>query len=139
MLCDTSRMNSLIISCSANKLTGSHRALDLYQARQFKIARQLQDCGWTVFVLSAKHGLISGSDLIADYDQKMDRSRAAELANQLPATFPAGPVYVYGGKLYRDVVKSWADRLGQQQPHELIGRNRGNGDHYRALAALIDS
>ena len=113
--------------------------MDLYQARQFKIARQLQDRGWTVFVLSAKHGLISGSDLIADYDQKMNRSRAAELSAQLPEIFPAGPVYVYGGKLYRDVVKSWADRLGQLQPQELIGLNRGNGDHYRALAALIDS
>ena len=139
MLCDTSRMNSLIISCSAHKLPGSHRAVDLYQSRQFKIARQLQDLGWSVFVLSAKYGFIPGSEIIADYDQKMDRSRADQLADLLPAIFPAGPVYVYGGKLYRDVVNSWADRLGQLQPRELIGLNRGNGDHYRALAALLDS
>jgi len=130
-------MNSLIISCSANKFSGSHRALDLYQARQFKIARQLQDRGWSVFVLSAKHGLIPGSEIIADYDQKMDRARAEQLADQLPAIFPAGPVFVYGGRLYRDVVKSWADRLGLQLPRELIGLNRGNGDHYRSLAALL--
>ena len=113
--------------------------MDLYQARQFKIARQLQDLGWSVFVLSAKHGLIPGSEIIADYDQKMDRARADQLADLLPAIFPAGPVYVYGGKLYRDLVKSWADQLGLQLPHELIGLNRGNGDHYRALAALLDS
>ena len=129
------------MSCTETKRPGAHPALDLYLARQFKIARQFAELpGWRVMILSAEHGLIDGGDVIESYERPMTQARADDLAAAIPANYPtSGPVFVYGGKQYRGIVRAWARRLGASYPVEVVGRNRGNGDHYSALVDLARS
>ena len=103
-------VNTLVISCTGSKRPGTHRALDLYTPRQFKIAREFAARpDWRVMVLSAEHGLIDGGDVIECYDRPMTKARAAELSKATPANYPStGPVLVYGGKQYRGIVRAWA-------------------------------
>ena len=133
-------VNTLVISCTGSKRPGTHRALDLYRARQFAVARKFAGLGWRVLVLSAEHGLIDGGDVIECYERPMTKARAAELTKATPANYPStGPVFVYGGSEYRGIVRAWARRLGASYPVEVVGRNRGNGDHYSALVDLARS
>ena len=129
------------MSCTETKRPGAHPALDLYLPRQFKIAREFAARpDWRVMILSAEHGLIDGGDVIECYERPMTPVRAAELTKATPANYPStGPVYVYGGSKYRGIVRAWARRLGASYPVEVVGRNRGNGDHYSALVDLARS
>jgi|TARA_R110000824_G_C15072002_1_gene663464 hypothetical protein len=132
-------VNTLVISCSGSKHSGTRPALELYRARQFTLARELAARpGWRVMILSAEHGLVDGAQELECYDRRMTPARAGELAETAPANYPtgSGPVYVYGGMPYRAIVRAWARDLGETAPLELTGRNRGNGDHYHALAEL---
>ena len=133
-------MSTFIFSCTGSKRPGTHRALDLYRARQFAVARKFAASGWRVMILSAEHGLIDGGDVIECYDRPMTQPRADDLAAAIPSNYPStGPVFVYGGSKYRGIVRAWARRLGAPDPVEVVGRNRGNGDHYSELVALASS
>jgi hypothetical protein len=133
-------VNTLLISCTGSKRPGTHRALDLYKPRQFKIARELAARpDWRVLVLSAEHGLIDGGDVIECYERPMTQPRADELAAATPANYPSGPVFVYGGAKYRGIVRAWARDLGASDPVEVVGLNEGCGHHYSALVALARS
>jgi len=75
----------LLLSCSRRK---SHTfskipALDRYDGPAFQVLRRYLrenvDPQLQIWILSAKHGLISGGKQIADYDRKMDSDRAVEL------------------------------------------------------------
>jgi hypothetical protein len=139
-------MDTLIISCCAAKLEHSAPAFELYQNRVFKLLRNTEDLQerFEIYILSAKYGLIPGYHPIAPYDQRMDRARASELTARPEAPLwlrsSPGDVYVYGGELYREVVRSWMLQMEgfkladpSRQLIELIGKNRGNGDHFSAL------
>lgn len=157
-------MNHLIISCTGNKLDEASRAINLYQARQFKIAKELLSRGWLVTILSAKYGFLADNEIVDPYDLKMDRllsdsfirrykyhettpypfSAAIKLrSTKVGAHWEGGDLeaarrldgntnYVYGGENYRRIVRA-LDR----NVTELVGKNRGNGDHYSALKALL--
>jgi hypothetical protein len=132
------RVNTLVISCSGSKRPGTHPALDLYRARQFTLARELAARpGWRVMILSAEHGLVDGDQELECYERLMTPVRARELEELVPENYPTGPVHVYGGMQYRAIVRAWARDLGETAPLELVGPNRGNGDHYHALAELV--
>jgi hypothetical protein len=127
------------MSCTETKRPGAHPALDLYLARQFKIARAFAELpGWRVLVLSAEHGLIDGGDVIESYERPMTDPRADDLAAAIPSNYPStGPVFVYGGKQYRGIVRDWARGLNASDPFEVVGLGRGCGHHYSALVALL--
>lgn len=138
-------MNHLIISCTGNKLDEASRAINLYQARQFKIAKELLSRGWLVTILSAKYGFVADNEIVEPYDLKMDRS----LSDRFIQRYKEGERkyfsdaikfrflcirsnYVYGGENYRRIVRALDPNVT-----ELVGKNRGNGDHYSALKALL--
>jgi len=127
------------MSCTETKRPGAHPALDLYLARQFKIARAFAELpGWRVLVLSAEHGLIDGGDVIESYERPMTKARAAELSKATPANYPtSGPVFVYGGSKYRGIVRDWARDRDASDPFEVVGLGRGCGHHYSAQVALL--
>ena len=128
-------MKSLIVSCCQDKLQGTHRAIDIYQGKAFKLIRKenLLDTV-DVWILSAEYGLIHSSTAINWYDFKMNEERSKLLIEQgLPNPFPTGNIYIYGGKLYRDVLNSYFDKT-----IELIGKNRGIGDHFSALLKFVN-
>mgnify|MGYP003627021821 CR=1 FL=1 len=136
---------TLILSCCQSKLQGTHKAIDLYQGKAFKLIRKenLLDTV-DVWILSAELGLIHSSEPISWYELKMNETRSIELIDQgipsryrdyegEPSVLPTGEINIYGGKLYRDVLNSYFDKT-----IELIGRNRGIGDHFSALLKFVN-
>tara|TARA_B110001454_G_scaffold170734_1_gene161311 strand:- start:79 stop:495 length:417 start_codon:yes stop_codon:yes gene_type:complete len=128
-------MKSLIVSCCQAKLHGLHKAIDIYQGKAFKLIRKenLLDTV-DVWILSAEYGLIHSSKVVEWYDFKMNEKRSKLLIEQgAPNPYPTGKIYIYGGKLYRDVLNSYFDKT-----IELIGKNRGIGDHFSALLNFVN-
>ena len=128
-------VKSLIVSCCQSKLPGTHKAIDIYQGKAFKLIRKenLLDTV-DVWILSAELGLIHSSEMISWYELKMNETRSLELIDQgRTSELPVGEINIYGGKLYRDVLNSYFDNT-----IELIGRNRGIGDHFSALLKFVN-
>ena len=124
--------NRLFISCCGNKLDHAAPAIDLYQARQFKLAQQLLQQGWEVTIISAKYGLVDAAQVIDTYEQKMTPKRSDEiLCRAFREDISDTNNYVFGGELYRRIIRKMDPSV-----HELVGANRGNADHYSAFAAL---
>jgi hypothetical protein len=80
------RRHLVVLGCSSTKFhaTGDLPAIQRYDGPMYRVLRTyLRETLWpsplSVAVLSAKYGLIGGLTPIADYDQRMDRGRAAEL------------------------------------------------------------
>ena len=69
-------MKSLIVSCCQSKLPGTHKAIDIYQGKAFKLIRKehLLDTV-DVWIMSAELGLIHSSDTISYYEFKMNEER----------------------------------------------------------------
>lgn len=125
----------LIMACSATKLSTPTYAHRLYDGPAYRV---LRNSGWPgpqgpsvrVRILSAAHGIMSPWRELAPYDRLMDEARAQELADAdtdellrtlfLPVLaskrrdafqhFPASEVFVWGGRLYRQVVQAWEER-----------------------------
>jgi hypothetical protein len=83
----------LIIACSQRKRAdkGLLPAIDRYDGGNYRVLRKVKREGlWSdsidVLVLSAKYGLIDASTVIDNYEQRMDRSRAVELKEQVTQT-----------------------------------------------------
>lgn len=128
-------MKSLIVSCCQSKLPGTHKAIDIYQGKAFKLIRKehLLDTV-DVWIMSAELGLIHSSDTISYYEFKMNEERSKELIKKgTPESYPTGEIYIYGGKLYRDVLNSYFEST-----IELVGRNRGIGDHFSELLKFVN-
>lgn len=140
-------MDNLIVACCANKLDHAAPARELYQNRAWKFVREELAGQFNIMALSAEHGLISSNEWIEPYDRILDRDRQLEIRRDhrnvlrmKAANLWTGSkiFYVYGGELYRELVLSWCHELNFEC-RELIGRNRGCGDHYNALKALRET
>lgn len=138
-------MQYIILACSGQKADERNHAIDLYQARQFKAVSDAIDDDSLVSILSAQHGLIADLWQVDPYDRTMTPERARDLAASefdgwLFAHTAMDPevdeILVYGGKLYRDVVKAWAEPWDIEVT-ELVGANRGCGDHFAALQEAL--
>lgn len=144
-------MALFVIACTERKAEGPLAAAFKYDARQHRLLggaflapRGLFEAGHDLVVLSAEHGFLAPTTTVADYDRRMDGSRAAELlgSDDQMAAFHAAldghdEVVVYGPRLYRDVVRAFADAAGVEDVEELTGADRGCGDHYSALAGYL--
>lgn len=135
-------MKLLILSCCGKKLDREVMAGRMYQNREHNLIREhelrIQEAGIEIAVLSAEYGLVGWTHLIKPYDRKMTPVRAAHLACRLaawPNDKDLTEVFVQGGKLYRDCIKSAFDGVPVT---ELVGANRGNGDHFSALKRWIN-
>ena len=142
---NTTQKPVLVIACCGLKDPYPCRAIDLYKSRNFKLVRAHARPRFEVLILSAEYGLVAADELLKPYDRVLDRARAAEFKRktyEYGAKVPrllsldSSDVYVFGGELYRDVIRTWCDRAGRQCI-ELIGQNRGMGDHYNALKRLL--
>lgn len=85
----------LILGCTQTKSADPHpiKAIDRYTGSLFLVlnrflreAPESLTADLTVYVLSAKHGLISGNHPIEEYDQKLTKSRADELRVEVNQT-----------------------------------------------------
>lgn len=143
-------MALFIIACSAAKHQGPLAAGLKYDSRQHRALFQeffLEGayCSHDAMILSAKLGLIPLTQTVEDYDLLMDDERAAQLATCPSqrailerAIVEQDEVYVYGGKLYRETVKKVLADVGfNGQVIEVVGQDRGCGDHFGALKDLF--
>lgn len=80
----------LILACSQRKFKtpGLIPALERYDGGSYRIIRKAKREGYwsseiAVLIVSAKYGLIEGSTLIDDYEQKMTVARAQELEENI--------------------------------------------------------
>jgi len=135
-------MDTLIISCCAPKLERPAPAIELYQNRVFNLIRNTPDLDqrFQVFILSALYGLVPAHQMLEPYDQMMDDDRVRELTDCSVAPLwlreSPGRVFVYGGERYRHVVKDWSTKMRRRLVIEVVGRNRGNGDHFSELKRI---
>lgn len=143
----------IIMACSAAKRAGLLPALDKYDTRQHRaldheLLFEQAICCNEAMILSAEFGLIDFNRSIPDYDRKMDAARAKEFASDdqqlaiireaLSYEMTQETVVLYGGKLYRNTIKALLDRAGfDGEIIEIIGENRGCGDHFSALQQLF--
>lgn len=112
----TKNRNLLILGCS---LTKDHRAEPMpaelrYIGAYYQMVHQIDRNVWPdIIILSAKLGFIPGSQLIEDYDQKMDKSRAQQLLldveqGQILRGLSSGgytSLFVAAGAMYRGIIK----------------------------------
>lgn len=139
----------LLIACSAAKLEGTHRALDLYRGTMFSVLRKwMPEAPPDICILSAKHGLLHADALTDSYEQPMTADRARELVARLPLAGFEGKryseVFIAGGRLYRELGRAYVAQLGaagiisQDAPLKMteggIGTQRGQlGAYLRGL------
>lgn len=109
-------MNTLLLACSATKRpdAGALPALDRYDGPMYRVLRRaLRErpglrANLTIVILSAEFGIITAETPIPDYDRRMTRARAAELASgvtlALADQWP--PNYVEVGHVYRAALPS---------------------------------
>lgn len=83
----------MIVACSQRKRIddGLLPAIERYDGGNFRVLRKAKREGvWTnaidVLILSAKYGLIDADTLIANYEQRMNRSRAIAMKEQVTQT-----------------------------------------------------
>lgn len=140
----------LVLACSGSKRHGDRAALLKYAARQFAAVADaaldpsgLYAAGHDIAILSAEFGLVPAYRPLPDYDTLMTRTIADRLVADedaferfVEAVEGHDEVAVYGGALYRRVVRSWAERLGVEVI-EIVGEGRGCGDHFSALKTEI--
>jgi hypothetical protein len=141
----------LLIACSAGKLEGTHRALDLYRGTMFNVLRKwMPATPPDICILSAKHGLLHADDLTASYEQPMTPERLdALLAQPLALAGFEGKryseVFIAGGRAYRELGRAYVDQLWDaghmidfapiQMTEGGIGTQRGQlGAYLRGLA-----
>jgi predicted RNA methylase/superfamily II DNA or RNA helicase len=95
---DTGADRLVLVACGAAKKDGAHSARQLYTgALAGVLNKHLRPGSADVAIISAKHGLVHGDQVIESYDQRMTPERAKELAAQ--------PVDLsrFHGKRYREV------------------------------------
>lgn len=79
----------LLLSCSARKRPHAEPlpAIERYDGPTFRVLRryidQQDENDLSTYVLSARHGVISGSERVANYDQPLTAERAQELQPQV--------------------------------------------------------
>jgi hypothetical protein len=142
----------LIMACAAPKLEGAQLAGYKYTTRQHRaLVEEFFGegdgylAGNEAVILSAKFGVVPCTSTVEDYDQCLDKARAQALCNDATqvarmarAVSEQRTVYIYGGTLYRHVARTLLAQAGYTGDIiELIGLNRGCGDHFSALCDLL--
>jgi hypothetical protein len=134
----------LVLSCSRTKRAGSEPmpAIQRYDGPAFRVLRRfLRESpsapSLDIFILSAKHGLIPGTNLIDDYDQYMEARRAMELRDSVQNALavllraPYAGICLAVGQNYRLAFAGWEELLRQDVALTLITEGQG-----RALTQL---
>lgn len=103
-------MRIAIVACAKKKQQGCHPARELYTSQLFGSAFAYAKKHYDgVFILSAKHGLITGDKKIDNYDQTLKTMSVDEkkywsalVVDQIhEITQPGDEIYFFCGKHYR--------------------------------------
>lgn len=121
----------LIMSCSGTKKpdAGGMPAIERYDGPAYRVLRRairerpgLAESLMIRF-LSAEFGLISPQQQIPDYNRRMNRARAIELAPAVAAALPSWPpAFVFASHLYRLALHPSPWPVSVQVAHGGIGK-----------------
>lgn len=141
----------VMLACSASKGSVAAPAVDLYRGVMFETLRAHLPTGDDepiLMILSAKHGLLFGHDVIEPYDQCLTRELAKEL---IAAGFPDditfdGAVFdqvlLAGGEEYRAVMRTYIEAMrefGQvSDDATVIETSGGIGQQRQQLGQFLD-
>ena len=138
----------LILSCSKSKRSAPQLlpAVERYNGPLFRVLRKFicknpqEAQSLDVFVLSAKFGLISGEELIPDYNHIMTKARAEILHSEVMTNFskllkeaPYQELLVVMGKTYLSALDGFEDLLCDGLEIKIC-----NGSYGRQQANLYD-
>lgn len=132
--CLTSEWGTVIIPCAARKLSHPAPACELYQGAYFRALRAAAEMLMTRDrrILSGKFGLLRWDEVIAPYEQRIDRPGAVSLdVVREQARTLTSPVLVLAGSAYANVIR----RLFSSPVCPFVG-TRGIGDQMRWLHTL---
>ena len=69
-----------LIACSNRKLSHSASALELYRGERFLLSRAwAEKRELPILILSAKHGLVTPSEIVEPYDESLTNKTGAEI------------------------------------------------------------
>lgn len=138
------------MACSAAKHKGPMPAGVKYDSRQHRaLFREFYlngaFCSHDMLIMSAKHGFVDAGKVLEDYDLLLDDMRAAVIASEPTqiakvrrAAWEHDEVYLYGGRLYRDVVRKILGSVGYAgRIIDVVGPDRGCCDHFSALQGIF--
>ena len=108
-----------LVSCVSKKRARPAPAKDLYESELFCRTRayiEATGCPW--FILSAKHGLVAQDEVIAPYDQTLNRLGVAErrawakkVQAQMDERLPAAErIVIFAGQRYREFLMPYLRR-----------------------------
>lgn len=132
------------MACSATKLDRVAPAMDLYRGVFYETFRAhvSRDIPPNVVILSARHGFINATDVIAPYEQRMTAGRAEAMLADLPrytgsVRWPDGAseIFLAGGVHYRRVMRAAVNRLtaaGRMSPQTAVGETSGGIGYQRS-------
>ncbi len=109
----------ILVGCVARKAPSSRPARELYASELFRRRRKYAEAkGQPWFILSAKHGLVHPDDVIAPYNETLDRlspsalqgwgNSVAEALNRRLGSLESVAFEIHAGRRY---VQSLAPRL----------------------------
>jgi hypothetical protein len=145
---DASRLpRLLILRCASRKLPGATPmpAIQRYDGPAFQILRKYLRAAPhdrpLVWIISAKYGLLTEHELIADYDQRMDDERAQKLrpsvlarVQRLVQEQPVRDVMLMVGKTYEPAVEG-IEQVLAGRPIYSVGGTQGR--QHGALRAWL--
>jgi hypothetical protein len=123
-----------LVSCVARKGCESCKARDLYRSDWFKKARAyVESTGMSWFILSAKHGLLSPDEVIAPYEQTLNRLSVMErrawaemVKNRLVSVvMPEDRVVILAGARYREFLMPTLELLAARVEIPMEGMRIG--------------
>ena len=128
---------ALAVACGEKKREGQCPACDLYGSSRIKIFCRLRhEWDFPLYILSAKYGLIHADHIVQSYQQKMDLSRAEELAPQVAQIMKGFDWFIYfkggAGPEYSACIRLAADLA--RVPVALVGY--ANLGEYRACISV---
>jgi hypothetical protein len=107
----------VVLACSSRKTPGGpRRAIELYDGPRFQLLRrylrETHDGDLEVAILSARHGLIRGAEVVNGYNRKMTPKRARDLRPEVLASLArladgTTEVFVIVSSVYADALAGW--------------------------------
>ena len=138
----------VIVGCGKGKQDQPCPAADLYTGSYIRCAVRWARSVTTpdrLLILSAKHGLIPGTQVIAPYDASWSGATReptiplAHLREQAISLLPSGPVILLAGAIYhRNIFNASRGRIQPYNPFAILARQRFRDARLGYQASLLN-
>lgn len=134
---------AILVACSARKTKYGRIAIEVYDGNIFRILRKYPTLNASIYILSAKHGIISAEESIESYDVLLSADLCSNIPQHWKTTFATilakhEKIHVIMPKKYLEVISElMTNRHTQEEIKQLmIYKLRGIGSMQRATHKL---